>query len=111
MGTLVEPTTLQQYRDRSVSLPLGLFSHSDQQMHWQTSVPDQRNAAGWAGRMADILQSGNCNQNISMNISLGGSNVLQTGVFTQHYTITENGSTGVLDYNEPDPHSQIRVRG
>ena len=25
----------------SVALPLGLFSHSDQAMHWQTSIPDQ----------------------------------------------------------------------
>ena len=33
VGTLVEPMTLQQYRDGSARRPLGLFSHSDQAMH------------------------------------------------------------------------------
>ena len=109
VGTLVEPTTLQQYRNRSVGLPLGLFSHSDQAMHWQTSLPDQRTAVGWAGRMADILQEGNCNQNISMNISLAGSNVFQTGAQTAHYTIGENGSIGLRDYGELWPEAQVRT--
>ena len=30
VGTLVEPTTIRQYRNRSVQLPLSLFSHNDQ---------------------------------------------------------------------------------
>lgn len=107
VGTLVEPTTLTQYQNRSVGLPLGLFSHSDQQMHWQTSIPDQRNVTGWAGRMADILQAGNCNQNISMNISLSGSNVFQSGDQTTHYTIGPNGSQGLFGYGETDATSQI----
>jgi uncharacterized protein (DUF1501 family) len=109
VGTLVEPTTMQQFRNRSVALPLGLFSHSDQQMHWQTSMPDQRSAVGWGGRMADILQAGNCNQNISMNISLSGNNVFQTGLMTSHYTISENGSTGLRDYDAPSPSALIRT--
>lgn len=109
VGTLVEPTSLQQYRDRSVTLPLGLFSHSDQSMHWQTSMPDQRSAVGWGGRMADILQSSNCNQNISMNISLSGNNVFQSGLMTSHYTISENGSTGLRDYGELSPNAVIRT--
>jgi uncharacterized protein (DUF1501 family) len=107
VGTLVEPTTLQQYQNRSVALPLGLFSHSDQSMHWQTSVPDQRNASGWAGRMADILQEGNCNQKISMNISLSGSNVFQSGEVTSHYTIDQNGSRGLRGYGGTSPDDQI----
>ncbi len=109
VGTLVEPTTLQQFQNRSVSLPLGLFSHADQAMHWQTSLPDRRTAVGWAGRMADILQAGNCNQNISMNISLAGTNVFQSGQITSHYTINENGSQGLRDYGEPDPSALVRT--
>ena len=42
VGTLVEPTTLAQFQSGSVNLPLGLFSHSDQSMHWQTSIPEHR---------------------------------------------------------------------
>ena len=99
VGTLVEPTTMEQFRSRSVRLPLGLFSHSDQQMHWQTSVPDSRTSIGWGGRMADLLQSLNSNQNISMNISLSGTNVFQSGQNTALYTIDQNGSRGLRDYN------------
>ena len=109
VGTLVEPTTLQQFQNRSVALPLGLFSHSDQAMHWQTSVPDQRTAVGWGGRMADVLQAGNCNQNISMNISLSGSNVFQSGNLTAHYTIGPEGSQGLRDYGETTPDALVRT--
>ncbi|MDH3591710.1 MAG: DUF1501 domain-containing protein [Planctomycetota bacterium] len=109
VGTLVEPTTLDQYRNRSVALPLGLFSHSDQAMHWQSSLPDQRNAEGWAGRMGDILQSCNDNQNISMNISLSGSNLFQSGALTTHYTIGPNGSIGLQDYGETWPEAVVRT--
>ncbi len=109
LGTLVEPTTLRQYRNGSVALPLGLFSHSDQAMHWQTSLPDRRNASGWVGRMADLLQECNCSPNISMSISLSGSNVLQTGDSTTHYTITENGSEGLRDYGGASLPARIRT--
>lgn len=100
VGTLAAPTTLQQYRDRSVALPLGLYSHADQAMHWQTALPDRRTPVGWAGRMADILESSNCNEAIAMNISLSGSNVFQSGQGTSHYTIGPDGSIGLRDYGE-----------
>lgn len=109
VGTLVEPTTLQQFRNGSVALPLGLFSHSDQQMHWQSSIPDQRSAVGWAGRMADIIQTGNCNPNIGMNVSLSGTNIWQSGRITSHYTITENGSEGLWDYGGTSPDAILRT--
>jgi len=99
VGTLVEPTTLTQYEQGSARLPLGLYSHADQIQQWQTSVPDQRNAIGWGGRTADLLRSLNDNQNISMNISLSGSNVFQAGRTTVEYTIDPyEGSIGMWDY-------------
>ena len=109
VGTLVEPTTLDQYRRGTVALPLGLFSHSDQSMQWQSSVPDRREAVGWAGRMADVIQTGNCNPNISMNISLSGTNIWQSGKVTSHYTITENGSEGLWDYGGTSPGAIVRT--
>lgn len=94
IGTLVQPTSIQDFRAGN-QLPFGLFSHSDQTSHWQTSVPQDRRALGWGGRMADILHSVNENQNISMNISLNGSNLFQRGKIVQSYTanFTNNGST------------------
>jgi uncharacterized protein (DUF1501 family) len=111
VGTLVEPMTLQQYRDGTARRPLGLFSHSDQSMHWQTSIPDQRAAVGWAGRMADVLGDVNDNPNISMNISLSGNNVFQSGNISAHYTISSNGSRGLRGYGGRSPVDQARTQG
>ena len=110
VGTLVEPTTLAQYRNGTARLPLGLFSHADQAMQWQSSVPDQRTAVGWAGRMADILATGNCNPNISMNISLSGSNTFQSGHVSAHYTITENGVEPLWDYGGTSQDARVRTQ-
>ncbi|MEM0965367.1 MAG: DUF1501 domain-containing protein [Verrucomicrobiota bacterium] len=96
VGTLVEPTTLGSYESGSARLPLGLYSHSDQIMHWQTSVPDSRSARGWGGRVADILQSANTNSRISMNISLAGTNTFQSGDQTVSYEILPDGNGAVL---------------
>jgi len=97
IGTLVQPTTLTDFNN-DVSLPLGLFSHSDQRLHWQTSVPQNRNAFGWGGRLADIMYSNNTNQDISMNISLDGINTFQQGASITEYSI-ESGGTGSVAIN------------
>jgi uncharacterized protein (DUF1501 family) len=43
VGTLVQPINRTQYIavPRTVPVPPQLFSHSDQQMQWQSSLPDQ----------------------------------------------------------------------
>ncbi|HMO05080.1 MAG TPA: DUF1501 domain-containing protein [Kiritimatiellia bacterium] len=98
VGTLVEPVTKAHYLGGSAPLPLGLFSHSDQVEQWQTSLPDTRSAVGWAGRMADLLQSVNANTKVSMNISLAGSNVWQSGQSVFEYAITPDGAVGLQGY-------------
>jgi uncharacterized protein (DUF1501 family) len=95
VGTLVEPTTKAQVLSQSVQLPLGLLSHSDQAKHWQTSIPQSRNANGWGGRIADIVNSLNANQNVSMNISLAGTNVFQLGANNTEYSVQNFGSGSV----------------
>lgn len=110
VGTLVEPTTLAAYQAGTASIPVGLFSHNDQIMHWQSSLPDRRSAVGWAGRMADILEAGNNNENISMNISLSGSNIFQSGQSTVHYSIGPDGSTGLTHYGETWQDAALRTQ-
>jgi uncharacterized protein (DUF1501 family) len=103
VGTLVRPITKQQFYEGSVQIPLGLYSHSDQVMHWQTGVPNMRVGQGWGGKMADLMISANQNQTISMNISLSGSNVFQTGDNSVEYSLhPEEGSIGIRDYNNQD---------
>ncbi len=88
IGTLVEPvqnTNELWYGNKS--LPLGLYSHADQIMQWQTSVPTDRSAVGVAGRMADMLKDMNTIDEISMNISLDGRNRFQAGNSVVEYSI------------------------
>ena len=42
VGPLVEPTTRAAIDAETVTLPLGLFSHSDQILSWQTATPANR---------------------------------------------------------------------
>jgi len=92
VGTLVEPTTVAQFKSNSVKLPLSLFSHNDQRREWQTSVPQTSLKTGWGGRLADRMMGFNSSNQVSMNISLEGSNLLQTGNVSFAYTIDPGGA-------------------
>lgn len=109
VGTLVEPTTKTDFLNESVQTPLGLFSHSDQQQQWHSGRPHERTNVGWGGRIADLIQSMNSNENISMNISLNGINVFQYGQEVIPYAINNQGSIGIRDYAETDPLSVLRT--
>jgi len=99
VGTLVQPITKSQFnawengQAAALSVPKALFSHSDQVEQWQTAVPQgMAQLSGWAGRAADILQSGYNTGSTSMSISLGGNNVFQVGNQTQQFVITPSGA-------------------
>lgn len=102
VGTLIEPiNNRSQISNNQVQTPLGLLSHSDQQLQWQTCMPQDRSAVGWAGRMADMLQAMNSNPNISMNISLSGTNILQTGNTSVEFSVDPySRDIGILGDNE-----------
>jgi uncharacterized protein (DUF1501 family) len=88
IGTLVEPLANKtEYNNSLKRKPNGLYSHSDQQMQWQTSVPQSRDALGVGGRMGDLLNAANANPNISMNVSLAGKNNFQRGQNMGEYAI------------------------
>lgn len=100
IGTLVEPiANYNEYRGGVKKIPLGIYSHSDQQMQWQTSVPQSRSAVGFGGRMADLLNASNAHQEISMNISLAGKNTFQRGEEISEYTISSNISPTNVGFN------------
>jgi uncharacterized protein (DUF1501 family) len=91
IGTLVYPITQQQYLQGSVPVPPQLFSHEDQAVIWQTSRPDDGNASGWGGRMADLMHGGNPNQNQSMLMSLESQALFQRGDVVDQYVINSSG--------------------
>ncbi len=102
VGTLLNTSTTKQDVYDGIDLPIGLFSHSDQIQQWQTGIPNQRGNKGWAGKIADLIGSCNNNQNISMNLSLSGSNIFQTGNNAVEYAIDPyQGSVGMTNY-DPD---------
>lgn len=96
VGTLVQPTNKDAIIGNMANLPLGLGSHIDQAMHWQTAFPQERGNQGWGGRMADILKSQNSNQEVSMNISLSGNNIFQRGEDTVEYAINRDGGVSIV---------------
>lgn len=108
VGTLMVPTTKQQYADRSVPLPMSLFSHSDQQQSWQTSIVDTPGRSGWGGRTLErALAAGVPNRGYSA-ISVAGGNVWEAGdVSLTPYRVSASGRFG-FDFYDPassDPMS------
>lgn len=103
IGTLLQRMEKNEVWQNEQLLPLGLFSHSDQIQQWQTSLPDSRSSIGWGGKIADLMNSLNTNDKISMNISLSGSNVFQTGNNSIEFTIDRvDGSIGIEGYRGND---------
>lgn len=109
VGTLIEPSSKTDILNGIVKTPLGLFSHADQQQQWQTGRPHERTNTGWGGRIADLVQSMNSNQNISMNISLQGSNIFQRGNQIIPYAISNNGSIGINGYGRSGQFNELKT--
>ena len=91
VGTLIEPLANKtEVYSGNKRLPLGLYSHADQIMQWQTSVPQSRSAVGVGGRIADILNDMQTLSGVSMNISLDGKNRFQAGNQVIEFSIPNN---------------------
>ncbi|HNP65365.1 MAG TPA: DUF1501 domain-containing protein [Woeseiaceae bacterium] len=112
VGTLLEAFDAQAVQNGTAKLPLGLFSHSDQINQWQTAVPDGRIAQGWGGRIADLMQDVNVQNGVSMNISLSGSNVFQSGNQAGEYSIdaTGDGAPGLNAYDDGTDFGALKKR-
>ena len=95
VGTLVYPVTKAEYTAKSIALPPQLFSHADQQVQWQTSIPDQLPTTGWGGRCADLLDTYNPHNSgtaaLSMCVSLAGANTFEVGGTVQQFSVSSSG--------------------
>jgi len=108
VGTLIEPVfNRTEVNNASKRLPLGLYSHSDQIEQWQTSVPQSRTGIGWGGRMMDLIKDINPSQLVSMNISVDGSNVFQSGITGAEYAVNPGGATPLAGYSEGYISSEV----
>jgi uncharacterized protein (DUF1501 family) len=103
VGTLVEPVVKADLVNGITNLPLGLYSHSDQQLHWQSGLPQSRTPlSGWGGRMADLLHELNGESGVSMNVSLAGVNLFQSGSAT---TLLARGADNVPEIRSWQQHA------
>jgi uncharacterized protein (DUF1501 family) len=99
VGTLVQPTTKQQYSAKSVKLPPKLFSHNDQQSVWQSSSPEGA-TSGWGGRMGDLLQASNTNSTFTC-VNVAGNAVYLSGKNAVQYQVSSSGSVPLAGIKSP----------
>lgn len=99
VGTLVQPTTKEQFRTRSVPLPPKLFSHNDQQSVWQASAAEGA-VSGWGGRMADLFESGNGRATFTC-VNVSGNAVFMSGRNVAQYQVTTSGPVALAALRAP----------
>ena len=109
VGTLVAPITRAQYLAGGAAVPPQLFSHADQSVQWQTSVPEQPPRTGWGGRAADLLQSLNAGSKISLSISIAGTNTFEVGNTVIPYQVSPAGSIGLAGF-DGSANANIRLQ-
>lgn len=109
VGNLVEPVTKAGYLDKTAQLPPHLFSHNDQKHFWHT-LGDAHATTGWAGRIAEAMGDYNINQQLAMNITLGGDNLWQRGSLVLPYSIKNTGVNVIDSLSSDDPASYTASR-
>lgn len=96
VGSLMRPVTAAQVRAGSAELPRHLYSHSDQQTQWMCAGAAGTSARGWAGRVADLLDTQAYHPQLAVNLSLSGSNVWQSGGATVPYALGLDNAPALL---------------
>ena len=92
VGTLLSPTTRAQYLAKQVVQPTNLFSHPDQQLEWQNQMQNGVAGSGWAGRMADKMNTQyNPGALVPMVASLSGDALFCNGTSTSPVSVSAGG--------------------
>ena len=105
VGPLVEPTTVQQFREQTVDVPPQLFSHNDQEGQWHSLRGEAILTSGWGGRVADVLSAQLGGQTLPTNISLAGTTLFQAGSSSMPYVMGATGATPFSGLTPGDPLS------
>ena len=98
VGTLVQPTTQATYRAYK-NLPENLFSHSDQQDQWQSAQLAGTPVAGWAGKVADNVQTFNAAAQFPPILSISGNPVFCTGSSTRPFSMYPGQPPGLQGFD------------
>ena len=99
VGTLVQPTTQAAYQ-ASQNLPVNLYSHSDQQNQWQSAQLTGTPVSGWAGKIADSVESAyNSSAQFPPILSVSGNAIFCTGITSQPFTINPGQPPGLQGFD------------
>ncbi len=94
VGPLNAPTTKANYLAKR---PDNLFSHSDQQNQWQSSVSSGPARNGWGGRIADQLPG--MNGNFPVVTSIAGSTLFIAGNSSSPLALPASGGLALAGFN------------
>ncbi len=100
VGSLVQPLTRAQYQAQGSAVPSNLFSHTDQQSQWQTSVAQGNSPTGWGGRVADYIAAARINSsNFPTFFSVSGNTIEGAGANTQQVTLSPGETLTLAGFN------------
>ena len=109
VGSLVQPMTRALYQAQTTPVPLNLFSHSDQQLQWQTSIGQGNASTGWGGRAADYINQQSLNSSkFPAFFSVAGNALQGTGQQTTQVALAPGQSLELNGFNAA-PESQARL--
>jgi uncharacterized protein (DUF1501 family) len=94
VGPLNEPTTKANYFAKR---PENLFSHSDQQNQWQSSVSAGPSRSGWGGRIAD--QMAGQNGAFPVVTSIAGTSLFSAGNASSALALPPTGGLALQGFN------------
>ena len=97
VGTLLAPTSQAQYN--AGQRPLSLYSHSDQQAQWQSSISNNAAGTGWGGRLADSVAAYNAGSGFPVVTSLDGTVLFTTGTTSVPLSIPVTGAFALAGFN------------
>jgi len=98
-GNLIAPATKSEFLAKTATKPPFLFAHNNQRKMAFNGIATSINHKGWAGRMADGLNSINGGSIYGMNISLSGVSHLMYGNDTSPLILKSSGPTAYKNIN------------
>jgi uncharacterized protein (DUF1501 family) len=104
VGTLLAPTSKDDFLASRVPKPLSLLSHQDQQHQWQTVVSGEDSRTGWGGRLADTLPDAE----LPPVISISGNQLFAAGARTAPLALPPAGGGFGLSGYDGSPEANAR---
>jgi uncharacterized protein (DUF1501 family) len=103
VGNLFQPLSRSDYLNNTKPHPANLFSHSDQQQQWQTSIPSGFGTTGWGGRIADNVGSFNVGVSFPPILSVAGTTIFSIGNQVGPFAMSPGSAPGLQGFpNPPD---------